>query len=631
MLLPLLLNAALGGSVAAMPDQKLIFYNARLSERDEHPEEVLKLWLLHNAAAKVKGERGADEPDFLSVVWAALGQMGLCQDGLATDEKGAGLWPLALHNWLVRNLSMADAVPDPAPFDAFEFKHQERLISLHDILSAPELQTVTFFHGACELPWASMLYNTGHWPDLKDRGQVAELLRHLLEESRTTLVAEKIDQRAAIEARIFDLDLLIAGRKAEEARRVARELRQRARARGVAQTREEPIVRSFSATSEEGQILRDSLHWSASAWLTLSQERRLFLFAQAKPLAADRAELDRLVVAIVDALIERRAGAEAEQWIALLDVDVPEVKRTLFWGERGARLLGLDRATGFRERSAIALQRGVAFLEAGDLQESMRSFAFALSHAEESRESAAVTALSRRWLSYVVSRHRTTEEVIAALVAMVPRHEYNAVIEDLVWRAALTGDLPSFDRCTRRTGGNSAFERRVARLRPLASGNLTEFGTGLRAALVEEPSATLRFVRQLVDRLEGEDAEVRKAQVPTLVLLLKLLAPVVDAAGEVGHTGPGKTAIELTSRLEAILEGLQQLAVTPKSERGARALSPSTQTFAGSIRLAPADALPWPFVVGDVYEPSAIAPLGLIPVEWRGGDGQLVMGWRIEE
>jgi hypothetical protein len=631
MLGTLLLAANLAGSIAPVPDQTLIFYNARLAQRHQEPEDVLKLWLLHNTATSLSGSRGVSEPDFLSVVWAALGQLGLCQDGLATDERGAGLWPIALHNWLVKNLSMPDSVPDPSVFDSFDYGQQERFVSLHDVLTETELKSVAFFHGSCKLPWASMFDHVDGLPDLKDRNRVAELLRHLLQESRKTLAADKIDQRAVVEARIFDLDLFIAGRKAEEAKRLARENRLRAKSQGVAAPQEAPIALSLPETTEEGEILRASLHWTPAAWLTLNQERRLFLFDHARHLSTDPAALDRLIIAIIDALGERRSGSEVEQWIALLDASVPEARRALFWGDRGARLLALDRQSGFRERSPIALHRGVAFLEAGDLQESMRSFAFALSHAEESRESGTVLALSRRWLSYVLSQHKTDEDVIAALVAMVPRHEYNAVIEDLVWRAALTGDLLSFDVCTKRARGSSAFIRRVERLRPLAGGNLTEFGKGLRVVLDEEPSATLRFLRQLVDRLEGEEANVRKTQVPTLHLLLKLLGPVIESSAEAGHAGPAKAATDLTTRIEGILEGLAELATASKAERGARALSPATQTFVGAVRLAPADALPWPFSVGDVYEPSAISPLGLVPVEWRDAEGGLVMGWRIEE
>ena len=43
----------------ALPDQTLVFYNARLALRDDQPTEVLKLWLLRNSLV-AQGERGRD-------------------------------------------------------------------------------------------------------------------------------------------------------------------------------------------------------------------------------------------------------------------------------------------------------------------------------------------------------------------------------------------------------------------------------------------------------------------------------------------------------------------------------------------------------------------------------------------
>ncbi|MGQ0505950.1 MAG: hypothetical protein ACT4TC_11610 [Myxococcaceae bacterium] len=60
-------------------------------------------------------------------------------------------------------------------------------------------------------------------------------------------------------------------------------------------------------------------------------------------------------------------------------------------------------------------------------------------------------------------------------------------------------------------------------------------------------------------------------------------------------------------------------------------MAPGHQTFAGNIRLAPSDKLPWPFPVPEVEAPTPFAPIVLTPVEWRDASAELVWGWRITE
>ncbi|MHB8874297.1 MAG: hypothetical protein ACYC8T_11470 [Myxococcaceae bacterium] len=630
MIASLLLTAVLGGAPPAVPDQTLIFYNARLAGREKHPAEVLKLWLLHNAVASQKGQPGTFDHDFLTSVWVALGELGYCPDGLPDDARGAGLWPIALQNWLVHNLSRGPPTSPATPFNAFDVGKQQRHVSLHDVLTYPEFRSVSFFRTECTLPWTTMweLEGTG-WPNLKDRIVVARLLRKLLRQARTTIVPGKVEQTAAIEARIFDIDLLLGELQARAARRKARATRLQSRGLGVAEGSDEPLLPAFKPDSEEGRILRNSLQWTPAAWLSLSRERRLFLFSRAKPVSSDPPALQRLELSLLDAIIDKREGAEAEQWIGMLGgKETPSERRAVFAGERGRRLLELDRPTRFRERAVIALHRGVAFLEEGNLDESLRSFAYALSYAAGSREERAVLALARRWLSYVLSRHETTDAVVATLKALAPRTDYNAILEDLVWRAALTADAKSFELCARSTSGNSAFDARIKRLRPLAHGNPAEFGTQLRKGLTDETFVSLRFLKQLVEKVEGEGGDVRRAQAPTLAMLLKLVAPLTQGEG----VGSQKRAsAELMERIQAVLEGLPGVEATPAGTNPERGLSPRTETFAGSIRLAPSDPLPWPFAVADAPPPAAIAQLGLEPVEWRGPEGELVMGWRLVE
>lgn len=633
----ILMALSVGKAAAAQAEpepsnQTLLFYNARIALREERPADVLKLWLLRNSLAD-RGEPGTSDDDFRSVLWAALGRMGICQDGLRKDDAGAGLWPLALHNWVV--LALGDNPPpdQPAPWDTFTTGVQQRFVSLNDVLSAEELRSVEFFRSSCFRAQTTMLeLGRNRWLDLTDRSSAGALMRQLLEHSKETLAAQKVETLAVIEARIFDLDLALADLAARKARSDGREVASQARSLGVskagaAELRE--TLSRFPETSPQAAFLRRSLTWSPRDWLALSKQRRLFLFEQARPLSKDPEALRRLVLGMVDALVERGEGEEVGIWVAHLAAgDEVELRKHLTAGDRGARLLELEPTSGFRERAVIALHRGVSFMEAGRRQEALRSFAYAMRYAEASREAGAVIALSRRWLSYVLARYETSDDVIATLKALVPRQEYNRVIEDLIWKAALRGDTASFERVTATAHRGSAFDARLHRLRTLASGNAGRLATELRQEIATEPYAVLRFLRELVEQLEADEPSVRTAHVPTMKRLLTVLAPVANPEGE-KKNAHARTADALMARIQAILDGLNHLDDSGPGK--ARALSPQSDLFAGSIRLAPVDALPWPFSAPQAESPSAFAPLKLIPIEWRDGAGNRVFGWRITE
>ncbi|WP_224243876.1 hypothetical protein [Hyalangium gracile] len=624
-----LATAAFAGD--ALPKQTLVFYNARLALREDQPTEALKLWLLRNGLVE-QGERGLHDEDFRSVVWAALGELGLCQDGFPKDDHGAGLWPIALHNQIVYSMTKG-APPDvPPPFDAFEVGRQQRFVSLNDVLSTAELRSVTFHRTFCVLPRLTLL-EAGEvpWKDLSDRLSAGLLMRRLLVKSLDTLVREKVQNVAAVEARIFDLDLAISELISRQTRQAGFAAKQHARSLGVSEVGAQEARDAASvwpANSAQADFLRRSLTWQAREWLMLSRARRLSLFAQARSHSKDPEALERLVLSVIDGLMERGEAEELEAWIGFLDArDVPARRNALIAGERGKRLLELDPSKGFRERSVIALHRGVAFLEAGQLEESLRSFAYAMANAEVSRESATTLALSRRWLSYVLSRYRTSEEILAMLKALVPKQEYNSIAEDLVWKAALRADAASFDRVVESIRRGTALDARVERLRPLAHGKAGEMVAGLRDAAAEEPYLTLRFIRQFLENLEAEEADVRSANIPTLKLMIGVLDSIAAQGGE--RSSHARTAEELVQRARAILEGLGSLEQSVATK--AQALSPRHEAFAGAIRLAPADPLPWPFRAPEPERLSAFTPLMLEPVEWRDAKGALVLGWRVTE
>ncbi len=626
--LGLLLAVTLAGAAPEVPLTTLVHANARLAGREQRPDDVLKLWLVHNAMVRQQGARFEHEEDFRSLVWAALGETGLCTDGVTRDDQGAGVWPVAMHNWLVRALLSSEPEERESPFEAFGVGLQEREVSLHDVLSPEELHSVTFYRTLCLEPWLRLLDPEKlELPDFKQRLPVAKLMRELLRDSRRTLSKQKVESLAAIDARLFDLDVAITELELREAREQDREERSVVRELGLSSATRRPFV--IAPSGEQQAILKRSLTWTPAAWLSLSQDRRLALFARARKLSEDPAALQALELGIIDQLAERHAGAEVQSWLGWLELDTkPALRGVVTQGDRGQRLLSLDRPTGFRERAPLALHRGVSFLEVGEREEALRSFAYAIAYAPESRTSAEVLALARRWLSFVLSGHQATDPLLATLGGILPKREFKQVVEDLAWSAALTADAESYEACARASRDRSAFELRVGRLAPLAAGRTEVFAAELRQALVDEPSLALRFSRQVLDQLEGSDSSIRRRQIPTLrALLVELSRRGVAPPG----SGQAKQVSEVLTRGQAMLDALGSEAVLSGPERAALALSPKGEAFAGNVRLAPSDALPWPFTAPEPHAPSVFMPLDITPVEWLDAQGATVMGFRVHE
>jgi hypothetical protein len=622
--------AALGAGEPEPSDHTLIYYNARMALREGESLEAIKLWLLRNALEDLTGTLSPHDTDFRSVTWAALGQAGICQDGHPTDEAGAGLWPLALHNWVVRNMGRRKPASRPNPFDAFQLGQQQRFVSLGDVLGAEELRNVHLFRGRC-LRARVALVSAGEAvnADLSDRQVAARLMRYLLVRARTTL-GDDVRGRAALEARLFDVDLQLTALAAQEARREARTRARRGREIGMSResvtsmTEQAPDY-TFSEDSEPAAILRASVSWPPSEWMALSAERRLFLFDHARRFGGDTAALDAIALGVIDALIARGEGEQVHLWIPR--VSGGEAPDTIWGGDRGQRLLALDREMGFQERSVIALHRGVHALQQGDLPGALRLLAYALQFAPESQEAETVQSLSRRWMSYVASQFAITDDLLVTLQELVPRRDYSVVLEDLMWRAAFHADRASFARGVDNQLGGDALERRIALLEPLAEGDVARFSALVRDGLAQSPSETLRFLDQMVQRLELEDAEVRASHVPTLASVRRLLAPLATDTGTSG--GRGRTAAALVQRAQAILEGVGGLGPGATARDSARSLAPGSEVFAGSVRLAPSDPLPWPFRASEVSAPSIFTPLDLTPEEWRGESGEWVFGWSL--
>lgn len=667
-LLGLIAGAGASGPGGAEPSvHTLTYYNARLALREDQPLEAVKLWLLRNATEELTGRVSPHDEDFRSVTWAALGELGVCQDNLSPDGggvlglddvehslgDGVGLWPLAMHNWVVRNKGRRSRGQRPRSFDAFQVDRQARVVSITDVLGSAELESVRLFRGGCLRP-RLVLISSGEVvnAELSDRQVAARFLRYLLERGKQTLDLERVRGWAVLEARLFDLDLQLAELAAREARQAARERARRGGAAGLSRESVQAMTAAAPRTtldpdSEAARVLRECVDWPASEWQALEPQRRRFLFDEARAWHAagaggedwewaqqvvPLARFDDLALRILDRMVAAGEGGEAEEWVARVGepeglVGTVPVDPRVWSGERGAALLALDDASGFRERGVVALHRGVDHLQRGELDPALRALAYALQHAPESREAEAVAGLSRRWISYVAARFELTDALLLTLQELVPRRDYSVILEDLMWRAAFHADAASYERGLRNQLGRGALERRLALLEPLSRGEAQAFVRQVDARLDASPSEALRFLGELVERLEREDAAVRGDQLGTARALRRALDGVTEQRG--ASSRQQRTARELSARLQAIEEGLVGLGVDATVGERARALAPGGEVFAGSVRLAPVDPLPWPFRPTDTPAPSIFEPLELRPVEWRDEGGELVLGWSI--
>lgn len=629
-----------------LPAQSMVYYNARIALRDGRPEDVLRLWLLRNTLED-QGEEPLHDGDFRSAVWAALSSAGLCHDGIRPDDDadGAGLWPLALHNWLVRSTSKQPAPSHPRSFSSYDAGFQQRYFSLYDVLSREELLAARFVRRDClrpymELPWLG----TPHWLALDDRLSTGIMMRDLLEKAQATLKDDRVRGQVVLETRLFDIEVALARLAKSAVRRETGLLGQVAKTTGVSEAAMTLVREDRLAEVREGEyaaLLRRCLSWDTESWFSLSQNRRVALFAESSDSFAGRDDVEpdlrRTILQNVDTLIEQKNGKELEQWFGFANPkpregDAPSLVNTrretlvpeFVLGARGEKLLSLEPESGFRERAVVALWRGTDLLQRGQRLDAMRSFALAMQRSDESRRADEVHNLSKRWFAFVLAQHEADAETLAILEEFVSPLDRNDLLEILLWRAAFYGDGPSFNRIAEGVRRGGALDMRIHHLSILARGDAGAMWTAVRTDL-ESPQAITKFTQQLTDELATESLDVRLKNRATLELGLILLGEV----GKDAARGLRRRIDEQMRRIQTLLDGLDVYDTSPEGR--ARSAAPGSEAYAGSVRLAPADPLPWPFAFPTAVPPSPFSPIVLTPKEWLDESGARVFGWHIHE
>ncbi len=620
---------------AAPVPQDLLFYNARIALRHNAPKDTLRLWLLRNAL-KDQGQPPTHDADFGSAVWAALGQAGLCQDGFPIDDDGAGLWPLALHNWLLKASARPDPASQPRTYGSFAAGLQQRRVSLNDVLSHDEMKSLRLYSGKCWMQYKTLLrLDTLHWVDLNDRLSVGIMLRDLLVLALKTLHKDKVQADVLLQTRLFDLELALTKLAASRERQKSGWLETIAHSSGVSEVGTQLMrsrrLEAFYA-SKRAEMLTHALTWSATSWSSLSQGRRIALFDESHKNHPGHPDVTTALLRLTDAAVSKGDGVEVEHWLSYA-TDDPALRDAFALGARGQRLLVMELLTGFRERGAIALTRGVDQLKRGDQTEALRSFAYALSQSDDSKDAEAVHRLAKRWLTFVLAQYQTSDAVLAVLGEFLAPVDYNDAVSVLLWRAAFSADGVSFDRIAKSSPKNGApvaqqlgvLGRTVAQLKPLAAGDAGLMLRTLEREMQGEPHGVYMFVKRMTEELALEPLDVRHNHAVTLELsqlLLKRIAIKAPTALQNKIEKLRQTIVQLQDGVQAFERSVQERAKT---------LRPDDESYAGSIRLAPADALPWPFIRRDDRAPSPFTPIQLTPVEWRNTDGALVWGWSVHE
>lgn len=558
-------------------------------------EDALKVWFLKNTLSSVRGTPSPQESALASAAWLAMARLRVCPEDMPQDAHG--LWTVALHNMILSSLFRGQPAPPASPFAAFSNGRQERKISARDILSPDELNTLKFSEGSCSVINKLRLQGVDYFNYVFDdtpmtRPQAAKLMIDMLNKANSLM--RDVQGLSVLQARIFDLHLFLIGRT--------------------------------ELTEESEKILNNAESWSNTDWMALPPSRRLFLFEKVFGRSSDKQSGRRKILPILDALIDQQAGSELYSWIGLYSVDAsPAELREIWSGERGSGLLSLDKQSGFLGRPAIALRRGLAALEGGEVHNALKNLGLAINYSsQEEGDDSVASQLAKRWISYISGTWKVTPDLVAVLKEVLPKDAYSVIFEDLAWRAALRSDERSFEQLMTLLRMRSAAALRVEQLVLLAKGEVKEFARRLMRRLDEEPYSTVRFIGLLLDRIESEDTQVRTRMAP----ILQRLSDLHDSGGKIkGRVG--ENLQKLSKRSHEILRVLSTDSGSSLATK-ARGYNPQDGVFVGHVRVAPTDPLPWPYATPKPPSPEPFAPIVVVPEQWSAG-GSPVLGWKIVE
>ena len=153
-----------------------------------------------------------------------MSRLGICAEGLAKDSKGAGIWPVAQHNLMLKMLRKPPLASRLTPFDAFQLGYQQRFVGIYDVLNRDEIAALKFRSNFCLTPYLEKAEIWDFpWSDNDLRVTRAIVLKRLLQDALTTTANPKVRGQAVLSARIFDLNLYLIDQVERELRRARSE------------------------------------------------------------------------------------------------------------------------------------------------------------------------------------------------------------------------------------------------------------------------------------------------------------------------------------------------------------------------------------------------------------------------
>jgi hypothetical protein len=214
--------------------------------------------------------------------------------------------------------------------------------------------------------------------------------------------------------------------------------------------------------------------------------------------------------------------------------------------------------------------------------------------------------------------------LVSVLKEVLPKDAYTLVFEDLAWRAAFRADVVSFQRAAGLLRQGSAASGRIEQIARLSRGEVAGFAKDIARRLRDEPYNQVRFCNLVLDRLESEDAEIRRRMRPVLEKMSE-----ADRVGTRSASRTNASLEKLSRRADEMLRVLGSQ-VNQNLVEKSRQYGPEAGIFVGNVRLAPADPLPWPFNDPTVSPPNAFTPIVVRPERWSQ-EGREIDGWMIVE
>ncbi len=607
--------------------QELLMHGAR-SFNERRFTDVLRAWYAHrHLIAAPKGENVSSRllafsSEFRSLAWGLVGEVGACPTELGQDEGAAGLWPIAVHNHILRTYRRR--APRKPPFfgglRSFERGRQARELRFDSLPALSELKHLKIKSGTCgahdlmPIPYTSLAKSRGR----ERRMALSQSLIETLREGRRTLNEKQVRGKEIVDARLVDLWTWQERQEAEERERAGSQ-------RGASGSPEKRGTRRRSA--EQLQVEEDLFQLSAAAWQQIEIERALRVY----DVLEARLSLEKQR-AILFALVNR--SLQADDGLLLTRVlgrfDGP---RSIFRGAlheeplKGS-ILSLDISSGFRERGYFSFHQALEHERSDRIEAALRSFAFALRQAADSeRQTEKVTSYSLQWVSYILSQYQVDGSMIRVLRQVLPREHYAPVWRELVWSAIFQLDAKAFDLLMQSRAGRGRASAELRKFRSYTQGKASLFLREMSGLLRNQPSQAQRLLAHFVENLERQSYEVRLRHRSTLRGILVLLERTAQNA----RRRQLRMSDETRTRIESIEAGFPES--TNLIERD---LSADAALSAGAIRLPPESSLPWPFqrevpLEADVFGPIGFRVLGQRSVDEPNTGETMDLVWTLED